>query len=113
MHLHLSLFEGDTNAFWEPGSQGELSKVGQQFVAGLLRHAPEITAVTNQWVNSYKRLVTGYDAPVWISWARNNQSALVRRSEEHTSELQSRPHLVCRLLLEKKKKNKKDNKDPR
>ncbi|HEX5721255.1 MAG TPA: glutamine synthetase family protein [Acidimicrobiia bacterium] len=78
MHLHLSLFEGDRNAFFEPGSDNGLSKVGQQFVAGLLTHAAEITAVTNQWVNSYKRLVAGFDAPIWISWARNNQSALVR-----------------------------------
>ncbi len=78
MHLHLSLFEGDRNAFSEPGSSNGLSKVGQQFVAGLLTHAAEITAITNQWVNSYKRLVSGFDAPIWISWARNNQSALVR-----------------------------------
>ncbi|HSL26494.1 MAG TPA: glutamine synthetase family protein [Acidimicrobiia bacterium] len=78
MHLHLSLFEGDRNAFADPSSGIGLSKVGQQFVAGLLRHAPEITAVTNQWVNSYKRLVAGFDAPIYISWARNNQSALVR-----------------------------------
>ena len=78
MHLHLSLFEGDVNAFHEPGTQGGLSKVGQAFIAGLLRHAAELTAITNQWVNSYKRLVAGYDAPIYISWARNNQSALVR-----------------------------------
>jgi glutamine synthetase len=78
MHFHLSLFEGETNAFHEPGTQGGLSKVGQAFIAGLLTHAAEITAVTNQWVNSYKRLVSGFDAPIYISWARNNQSALVR-----------------------------------
>ena len=78
MHLHVSLFEGETNAFHEPGTQGGLSKVGQAFIAGLLRHASEMTAITNQWVNSYKRLVAGFDAPIYISWARNNQSALVR-----------------------------------
>jgi len=78
LHLHLSLFEGDINAFHEAGSSFGLSKVAQGFVAGLLRHGKEITAVTNQWVNSYKRLVSGFDAPVWITWARNNQSALVR-----------------------------------
>lgn len=78
MHLHLSLFEGDVNAFHEPGTQGGLSKVAEAFIAGLLRHAAELTAVTNQWVNSYKRLVAGYDAPIYISWARNNQSSLVR-----------------------------------
>ncbi len=78
MHTHFSLFEGDTNAFYDPGDQFGLSKVAKGFIAGLLRHAPELTAVTNQWVNSYKRLVVGYEAPVYISWARNNRSALVR-----------------------------------
>jgi glutamine synthetase len=78
MHTHLSLFEGDTNAFCDPGDPLGLSKVAKGFIAGLLRHAPEITAVTNQWVNSYKRLVPGYEAPVHVSWARNNRSALVR-----------------------------------
>jgi glutamine synthetase len=78
LHLHLSLFEDDVNAFHEPGTQGGLSKVAEAFIAGLLQHAPEITAITNQWVNSYKRLVSGFDAPIYVSWARNNQSALVR-----------------------------------
>ncbi len=78
LHLHLSLFEDDINAFHEPGTQGGLSKVAEAFIAGLLQHAPEITAITNQWVNSYKRLVSGFDAPIFVSWARNNQSALVR-----------------------------------
>ncbi len=78
MHTHMSLFEGDENAFHEPGDPYGLSKVGRGFIAGLLRHAPEITAVTNQTVNSYKRLIAGYEAPVHITWARNNQSALVR-----------------------------------
>jgi glutamine synthetase len=78
LHLHLSLFEGDRNAFYEPGGEYGLSKAGRGFIAGLLHHAREITAVTNQWVNSYKRLVAGFDAPVSIAWARNNQSALVR-----------------------------------
>ncbi|MCJ7725303.1 MAG: glutamine synthetase family protein, partial [Acidimicrobiia bacterium] len=78
LHLHLSLFEGDKNAFYEPGGEYGLSKVGRGFIAGLLTHAREITAVTNQWVNSYKRLVSGFDAPTSVAWARNNQSALVR-----------------------------------
>jgi glutamine synthetase len=78
MHTHVSLFEGDKNAFHDPDDPYGLSEVAKQFMAGLLRHAPEITAVTNQWVNSYKRLVTGYEAPVHVSWARNNRSALVR-----------------------------------
>ena len=77
MHTHFSLFEGDVNAFHDPGDEHGLSKVGKGFIAGLLRHAPEITAVTNQWVNSYKRLVVGYEAPVYVSWARNNRSVVV------------------------------------
>ncbi len=78
MHTHFSLFEGDVNAFHDPGDEHALSKVAKGFIAGVLRHAREITAVTNQWVNSYKRLVPGYEAPIYVSWARNNRSALVR-----------------------------------
>ncbi|MGZ7015509.1 MAG: glutamine synthetase family protein, partial [Acidimicrobiales bacterium] len=78
MHTQVSLFEGDVNAFHDPGDEFGLSKVGKHFIAGLLRHAREITAVTNQPVNSYKRLVAGYEAPVHVCWARNNESALVR-----------------------------------
>ena len=78
MHTHFSLFEGDVNAFHDPGDEFNLSKVAKAFIAGLLHHGREITAVTNQWVNSYKRLVAGYEAPVYLSWARNNRSALVR-----------------------------------
>ena len=77
MHTHFSLFEGEVNAFHDPGDPDGLSKVAKGFIAGLLRHAPEITAVTNQWVNSYKRLVVGYEAPVYVAWARNNRSAVV------------------------------------
>ncbi len=78
MHLHLSLFQGDDNAFHDPSGEYGLSKVARGFIAGLLTHASEITAVTNQWVNSYKRLVGGFDAPIYETWARNDQSALVR-----------------------------------
>ncbi|MCL2423993.1 MAG: glutamine synthetase family protein [Micrococcales bacterium] len=78
MHTHLSLFEGDTNAFYEPGAPLELSQVGRSFIAGLLRHAAEITAVTNQFVNSYKRLWGGAEAPSYVCWGHNNRSALVR-----------------------------------
>jgi glutamine synthetase len=78
MHTHVSLFEGDANAFHDPGDPEGLSKVARGFIAGLLTHAAEITAVTNQVVNSYKRLVVGYEAPSYITWARNNRSALVR-----------------------------------
>ncbi len=78
MHTHLSLFEGDRNAFHEAGAEYQLSKVGRSFIAGVLRHAPEITAVTNQWVNSYKRLYGGGEAPAYVCWGHNNRSALVR-----------------------------------
>jgi glutamine synthetase len=78
MHTHLSLFEGDVNAFFDPGDEFHLSKVAKGFIAGLLLHARELTAVTNQWVNSYKRLVLGFEAPIYVAWARNNRSALVR-----------------------------------
>ena len=78
LHLHLSLFDGEQNAFHEAGSEYDLSKIAHGFIAGLLRHASEITAVTNQWVNSYKRLVGGFDAPIYETWARNDQTALVR-----------------------------------
>ena len=78
MHTHLSLWQGDQNAFHDPEDQYGLSPTAKGFIAGLLRHAPEMTAVTNQLINSYKRLVAGYEAPVHISWARNNRSALVR-----------------------------------
>ncbi len=83
MHVHLSLFEGDKNAFHDSSDEYHLSKVAKAFTAGLLVHAREITAVTNQWVNSYKRLITsqGYpvtEAPVYVCWGRHNRSALIR-----------------------------------
>ena len=81
MHVHQSLFKGDRNAFFDKDNEYHLSKVGKCYIAGLLKHAPEITAVTNQWVNSYKRLVPGYEAPVYLSWARRNRSDLIRVPE--------------------------------
>ncbi|MCH6470612.1 glutamine synthetase family protein [Sinomonas terrae] len=78
MHTHFSLFEGDSNAFHEPGAEFQLSKTARHFIAGLLRHANEFTAVTNQFVNSYKRLWGGGEAPSYLSWGHNNRSALVR-----------------------------------
>ena len=78
MHVHLSLFDGETNAFWDADDANNLSPIAKCFMAGLLRHAAEITAITNQTVNSYKRLVPGFEAPVHISWARNNRSGLIR-----------------------------------
>jgi glutamine synthetase len=78
MHTHLSLFEGDSNAFYDEADPQRLSGVARSFIAGLLRHAPEITAVTNQWVNSYKRLAFGGEAPAYVCWGTHNRSALVR-----------------------------------
>jgi glutamine synthetase len=78
MHVHLSLSKGDENAFYDADDPYNLSPVAKCFMAGLLRHAAEITAVTNQTVNSYKRLVPGFEAPVHVSWARNNRSGLIR-----------------------------------
>jgi len=111
MHSHLSLFEGDTNAFSDPSDEYGLSRVAKGFIAGVLAHAREITAVTNQWVNSYKRLVRGYEAPVYVSWARNNRSALVRvpvikkghpestRIEYRSPDPACNPYLTYALLL--------------
>jgi glutamine synthetase len=78
MHTHLSLFKGEDNAFFDESDAYGLSATAKHFIAGLLRHAAEITAVTNQTVNSYKRLVPGFEAPVNVAWARNNRTALVR-----------------------------------
>ncbi len=78
MHTHQSLFKGERNAFFDPDDQYHLSEVAKRYISGILRHAREITAVTNQWVNSYKRLVPGYEAPVYLSWALRNRSTLVR-----------------------------------
>ena len=78
MHVHQSLFKGDVNAFYDAQDPYNLSAVAKPYIAGIMRHAREIAAVTNQWINSYKRLVPGYEAPVYISWARRNRSAMIR-----------------------------------
>ncbi len=78
MHTHQSLFRGDKNAFFDPKAEDHLSQTARQFIAGLLHHAREITVVTNQWVNSFKRLVPGYEAPTYLSWALRNRSDLIR-----------------------------------
>jgi glutamine synthetase len=78
MHTHVSLFEGDNNAFFAAGEEYQLSKTGRQFIAGVLKHAAEIAVVTNQWVNSYKRLLWGAEAPSYICWGHNNRSAMIR-----------------------------------
>ena len=111
MHTHLSLFEGDRNAFHEAGAPLELSKVARSFIAGLLVHAAEITAVTNQFVNSYKRLWGGAEAPSFICWGHNNRSALVRvpmykpgkgnssRIEYRAVDSATNPYLAFAVLL--------------
>lgn len=111
MHTHLSLFEGDTNAFFQAGAQYQLSTIGRQFIAGLLHHAPEITAVTNQFVNSYKRLWGGDEAPSFVCWGHNNRSALVRvplykphkgqssRIEYRAIDSAANPYLAFSLML--------------
>ncbi|MCH8628461.1 type I glutamate--ammonia ligase [Arsenicicoccus piscis] len=111
MHTHLSLFEGDTNVFYEPGARYQISKTGRAFIAGLLRHAAEITAITNQWVNSYKRLWGGGEAPAFVSWGHNNSSAMVRipmykpskgqatRVEVRTLDTACNPYLAFAVLL--------------
>jgi len=78
MHTHQSLFKGKKNAFFNAKDEFSLSAEGKSYIAGLLKHAPEFTSIIAQWVNSYKRLVPGYEAPVYVAWARRNRSALVR-----------------------------------
>jgi glutamine synthetase len=111
MHTHVSLFEGDANAFFDAGGEYQLSQIGRQFVAGVLKHAPEITAVTNQFVNSYKRLWGGDEAPSYVTWGHNNRSALVRvplykpgkgqsaRVEYRGIDSAANPYLAYALLL--------------
>ncbi len=78
MHTHQSLFQGERNAFFDANDRYHLSAVGKCYIAGIMHHAREMAAITNQWVNSYKRLVPGYEAPVYVSWARRNRSTMVR-----------------------------------
>ena len=81
MHVHQSLFKGERNAFYDSTDPYHLSALGKAYVAGLLHNSPSITLITNQWLNSYKRLQPGFEAPVYISWARRNRSDLVRIPE--------------------------------
>jgi glutamine synthetase len=111
MHVHMSLFKDNRNAFFDKNLPGYLSKVAQNFAAGVLKHAPELTVVTNQWINSYKRLLPGYEAPVYITWARKNRSDLIRVPEylpgkENATRIEYRapdpacnPYLVFSVLL--------------
>jgi glutamine synthetase len=111
MHTHVSLFEGDANAFHAPGGEYQLSDTARAFMAGLLRHSSEITAVTNQFVNSYKRLWGGGEAPSYKCWGHNNRSALVRvpmykpgksqsaRVEYRGLDSSANPYLAYALIL--------------
>jgi glutamine synthetase len=108
MDTHLSLFEGERNAFYDAAQEAHLSKTARSFIAGLLVHARETAAITNQWINSYKRLVPGYDAPTKIAWAQRNRSAMVRagsyRSDRVDVEVRSpdpaaNPYLAFAVLL--------------
>ena len=111
MHTHMSLFEGERNAFYEEGAKYQLSKTGRHFIAGLLRHANEMAAVTNQFVNSYNRLWGGDEAPSFITWGHNNRSALVRvpmykpnkggssRVEYRALDSAANPYLAYALML--------------
>jgi glutamine synthetase len=111
MHVHMSLFRGDDNAFYDADDEHSLSPAAKSFMAGLLAHAAEITAITNQTVNSYKRLVPGFEAPVHISWARNNRSGLIRvpitkrgnplatRLEYRSPDPACNPYLAFSLIL--------------
>ena len=109
MHTHMALYEGERNAFADTEDPTGLSKIGKAFIAGVLAHAREITPVLNQWVNSYKRLVPGFEAPVYICWARRNRSALLRvpgagKGEDVRVEVRSpdpacNPYLAFAVLL--------------
>jgi len=111
MHTHFSLFEGDKNAFFDAAAPYHLSKIARQFIAGVLAHAPEITLVTNQYVNSYKRLWGGGEAPSHVSWGHNNRSALIRvplhkpekaqstRLEYRAMDSAANPYLAYALIL--------------
>jgi glutamine synthetase len=96
MHTHQSLFSGENNAFFDANDQYYLSETAKQFIAGQLRHAREISIIFAQFVNSYKRLVPGYEAPVYIAWSRRNRSALVRVPLYHPGkEKATRAELRC------------------
>ncbi len=96
MHTHQSLFNGDSNAFFSKSDKYNLSDAAKKFIAGQLKHAKEMSAVFAQWVNSYKRLVPGYEAPVYIAWSKRNRSALIRVPVYHPGkEKATRAELRC------------------
>jgi glutamine synthetase len=111
MHCHMSLFQGDKNLFFDPKGEYHLSATARHFIAGVLRHVKEINLVLNQWVNSYKRLVPGYEAPVYLSWGQKNRSSLIRvpryrvgkekatRIELRSPDPAGNPYLVFAVML--------------
>lgn len=108
MHTHQSLFKGEENAFFDPEGEYQLSKLAYNYIAGLLEHAPAFTAITNPTVNSYKRLVPGYEAPVYIAWSQRNRSPLIRiparrgastRVELRSPDPSANPYLALTVML--------------
>jgi glutamine synthetase len=112
MHVHQSLFKNGRNVFFDANDEYHLSAEGKSYIADILKHCPEFTCVTNQWVNSYKRLVPGYEAPVYVAWARKNRSTLVRvpmykpgkegatRMELRSPDPAANPYLCFAVMLE-------------
>ncbi len=105
MHINMSLFKNGRNAFFDANAEGYLSETCHSFLAGILKYAPEFCVVTNQWVNSFKRLVPGFEAPVYITWATRNRSDLIRipmykpdKEEATRVELRS-PDAACNPYL--------------
>ena len=121
MHTHLSLFSGETNAFYDAASPMQLSKVGRSFIAGIIKHAPEICMVTNQWVNSYKRITGGGEAPAFATWAQSDRNAMVRiptykpkkeastRIEIRTPDSACNPYLAFAVIIAAGLKGIKEN----
>ncbi|MBI3997113.1 MAG: glutamine synthetase [Candidatus Omnitrophica bacterium] len=111
MHVNMSLFRGERNAFFDDKDRLHLSKTAKHFMAGLLKRAPEMTLVLNQWVNSYKRLVPGFEAPVYVTWAKQNRSDMIRipmykpgkeastRVELRSPDPACNPYLVFSVIL--------------
>ena len=111
MHGHQSLFHGDKNVFYDANDRNHLSKLAKHYIAGLLKHAREMSLVTNQWVNSYKRLIPGFESPVYVFWGKRNRSALVRvpsykpgfqnamRAELRSPDAAGNPYLAFSVML--------------
>jgi glutamine synthetase len=108
MHCNLSLFKNGENSFYDPGAELQLSETAKQFIAGILKHATNFTAITNPLVNSYKRLVPGYEAPCYVAWSAQNRSPLIRipasrgmstRIEVRSVDPSANPYLALAVLL--------------